>query len=241
MRAKRGLNGSALKWIAVLSMLVDHFAVVFYFGSARVGNPIFSAGQYYILRGVGRLAFPIFAFLLAEGYHHTRSVEKYLLRLLLFGFVSEVPFDLAFQNAWLDMSYQNVFFTLFLGLVAVRLWDLLTCGDPESCGALRVLAGLLCIVAAAAAAELGETDYGVWGVLVIVSISIFRETEWLRDLLSGCFLLGSYPLEVVGFADFILFHFYNGKRGRQRKYLFYIFYPAHLLMLVAICKAIYGS
>ena len=147
---KRGINGSTLKWIAALSMLVDHFAVVFRRGSILAGSPLLTSGQYYFLRGVGRLAFPIYAFLLAEGFFHTRSVEKYLLRLLLFGLISEIPFDLAFESAWLDMSYQNVFFTLFLGLLAVYLWDRLTCGDPASCGVTRVLGGLLCIAAAAA-------------------------------------------------------------------------------------------
>ena len=237
--SRRGISGSALKWVAVLSMLVDHFTIIFFHGSAMSGTPLISIGQYYLLRGIGRLAFPIYAFLLAEGFYHTHSVEKYLRRLLLFGLVSEIPFDLAFQGSWLDLSYQNVYFTLFLGLLAAWLWQRLTCGDPSSCGAPRVLGGLFCIAAAVAAAAYGQTDYGAWGVLVIVSMVLFRDMKWMRDLLSGCFLLGSSALEIFGFVDFALFRAYNGQRGRQSKYLFYVFYPAHLLLLTLLCRMIY--
>ena len=236
----RGLSGSALKWIALLTMLIDHFAAIFYQGSALAGRPLLSVGEYFFLRSVGRLAFPIYAFLLAEGFCHTRSVKKYLLRLLLFGLVSEIPFDLAFQRYWFDMSYQNVYFTLFLGLLAVWLWERLTRGDPARSGALRVLCGLFTIGGAAAAAELLQTDYGAWGVLVIASMALSREKEWLRDVLAGCFLMGSSPFEVAGLADFALLHFYNGRRGRQVKYVFYLFYPVHLLVLVVIRRAVFG-
>ena len=119
---KRGLSGSALKWIAVISMLVDHAAVVFFVASREVGRPLLSADLYIVLRCIGRLAFPLYAFLLAEGFFHTRSVEKYLLRLFLFGVMSEIPFDLAFRGVWLEGTYQNVYFTLALGLLAVWLW-----------------------------------------------------------------------------------------------------------------------
>ena len=239
--AKRGLNGSALKWIALLSMLIDHTAVALYYYSAVNGFPLFTQNAYYALRLVGRLAFPIFAFLLAEGYYHTRSVKKYLLRLFVFGLVSEVPFDLALRMSWIDWSYQNVYFTLFLGLLAICLWDRLTRGDPSGCGPGRILLGLLCIAVAAAAAELGRTDYGKWGVLIIVSMGLFRNTAWLRDLLAGGMLLASNLLEAAAFPDFILFRLYNGERGRQVKYLFYGFYPAHLALLALLCRVIFRS
>ena len=152
---KRGLTGGALKWIALLSMLIDHFAAVFYVGSFLAGAPLFSRGLYYVLRCIGRLAFPLYAFLLAEGFRHTRSVEKYLLRLLLFGLLSEIPFDLAFRRTWMHWDYQNVYFTLFLGLLAVWMWERATRGCPARCGAGRVMLGLLGIAAAAAAAGWG--------------------------------------------------------------------------------------
>ena len=237
---KTGLSGSVLKWVALVTMLIDHFAAVFYVGSVRARAPLFSYGIYIFLRCVGRLAFPIYCFLLVEGYRHTRSVKNYLLRLFLFGLVSEVPFDLAFRHAAWDLSYQNVYFTLFLGLLALALWDWATKHDPASCGPWRVALGLGLIAAVAVLAHVGETDYGEWGVLTIAAMYLFRKVEWQRDLFSGSALLIASPLEAVGFVDFALFHFYNGQRGRQPKYLFYVFYPVHLLLLVLACRLIYG-
>ena len=237
---KRGLSGSMLKWIALLSMLIDHTAVVFMYGSAAAGRQAFSSALYYALRCVGRLAFPIYAFLLAEGFYHTSSVKKYLLRLLLFGMFSEIPFDLAFNFTWIDWSYQNVYFTLFLGLLAVWLWECATGGEPAHCGAGRILLGLLGIAAATATAGLFKTDYGIWGVLVIVSFALFRNREWQRNVLAGCFLLGSSAFEAVGLVDFVFFHFYNGRRGRQAKSFFYVFYPAHLFLLWLLRRLVYA-
>ena len=164
---KRGLSGGTLKWIAVISMLVDHAAVVFYVASREAGQALLSRDLYFVLRSVGRLAFPLYAFLLTEGFFHTRSVKKYLFRLLLFGAVSEIPFDLAFRGVWLEGSYQNVYFTLTLGLLAVWLWMRATDGDARSCGVGRILLGLMGIAATALLAWLGKTDYGAWGVLTL--------------------------------------------------------------------------
>ncbi len=235
----KGFSGSILKWIAVATMLIDHFAAIFFTGSAYAGHLLFSWNVYVVLRAIGRLAFPLFAFLLAEGFRHTRSVEKYLSRLFLFGVLSEIPFDLAFSRTWMDWSYQNVYFTLFLGLLAVWLWQRFTRNDPGHCGTGRVLLGLLTIAGAAAAAEFGHTDYGMWGVLTVVSMVLFRESEWQRCLFSSCFLLGSSALEIFSLPSFALIHFYNGRRGRQTKYFFYLFYPLHLSLLVLLCQAFY--
>ena len=236
---KKGLSGSSLKWIAVFTMLIDHFTAVFYFKSYFAGRQLFSNDVYMILRGVGRLAFPIFAFLLVEGYFHTRDVKKYLLRLFLFGLVSEVPFDLALRLSFVDWGYQNVYFTLFLGLLAVWLWDLLTQRDVRRCGPVRLLLAIGAAAACAALARLCRTDYGLWGVLTAVSFAVFRDREWLRALAGGTCLLAVSKLEAAGFPDFLLFHFYNGQRGRQPKYFFYLFYPTHLLVLALLCRAVY--
>ncbi len=234
------LTGSALKWTALISMLIDHFTAVFYAGSRLARRPLMGYGTYLSLRIVGRVAFPIYCFLLVEGYCHTRNVKKYLLRLGLFGIVSEVPFDLAFNRSYVNWSYQNVYFTLFLGLIALWLWDLCTKKDPKTCGFWRVFLGLGAIAGCALIAHYGETDYGEWGVLVIAAMYLFRDSEWQRDLFSGCALVLSSPLEAFSCVDYILLHFYNGERGRQPKYLFYVFYPVHLLVLVLLCRAIYG-
>lgn len=237
---KKCLSGATLKWIAMISMLIDHFTAVFFEASVYKGPLVFSYKTYVILRGVGRLAFPIYCFLLVEGFLHTRSVKNYLLRLLAFGIVSEIPFDLALQSGVFDWSYQNVYFTLFLGLLAITLWERFTEGDWKSCGWGRVLLGLMFITAAAILAWAAKTDYGAWGVLVIVVLFLFRRNALARLAAAEGLLGAASTLELVSVVDFALFQLYNGSRGRQPKYLFYIFYPAHLLLLYLAAKAVYG-
>ncbi len=179
---KKGISGSTLKIIALFSMFIDHFTAVFEWGSMHTGTMLFSYEEYYFLRGVGRLAFPIYCFLLVEGYLHTRNVLKYMTRLFLFGLVSEVPFDLAFRHTFVNWSYQNVYFTLFLGLLAITLWDYFTQKDPRNCGVMRILLGLTVIALIALLGRIGHTDYGEWGVLTISALFLFRASEWQRDL-----------------------------------------------------------
>lgn len=112
------LSGTTLKWIAVISMLIDHTAEVLINHNAALTDPIW-AQIYVLMRGIGRIAFPIYAFLLVEGFLHTKDVKKYLARMLTFAVVSEIPFDLAVFHTPFYWGYQNVFFTLFLGLLAL--------------------------------------------------------------------------------------------------------------------------
>ena len=131
------INGSTLKLIALISMLTDHTAAVifpylmikyevytldFSMDYASMALSQGGAGWLYILyqimrRGIGRLAFPIYCFLLIEGFERTHSRAKYAFRLFLFALISEVPFDLAFHGYRVYLYYQNVFFTLLLGLL----------------------------------------------------------------------------------------------------------------------------
>ena len=238
---RKGISGGTLKWIALLSMLVDHFTEIFYVGGWYFGRQIiFPRPLYYFLRGVGRLAFPIYCFLLVEGFLHTHNVKRYLTRLFLFGLVSEFPFDLAFRRSPVDWSYQNVYFTLFLGLLALVLWRLIVEKEGRTKLWVRLCAGLAVLGAIALLAKFCHTDYGAWGVLTIAALYFFRASEWQRDLFSGCALLGASSFEVFGLLDFFLFHWYDGRRGRQPKYLFYVFYPAHLLILALACRAVFG-
>ena len=123
-----GIYASFLKTLALLSMIIDHL------GAAVLGTML-SYGivpseqreklylVYRICRSIGRLAFPIFCFLLVEGFVHTRSKERYALRLLIFAFISDVPYDLAFSHEVFDWTECNVFFTLFFGLMAIWCMD----------------------------------------------------------------------------------------------------------------------
>ena len=118
---EHGLSGSTLKYIAIITMLIDHFGAAFFivFTSFYAGTASFAQADilYQVMRGIGRTAFPIFCFVLVEGLYHTHDVKRYLLRLFVFALVSEVPFDLAFSDQILEFGAQNVFFTLLIGML----------------------------------------------------------------------------------------------------------------------------
>ena len=110
---QQGISGYWLKVIAVISMLIDHTSAVILEQIPGLENPAF------LMRIIGRLAFPIYCFLLVEGFYHTRRRAKYAGRLFLFALISEVPFDLAFSRRMWDFSSNNVFFTLLFGLLVI--------------------------------------------------------------------------------------------------------------------------
>ncbi len=241
----RGVSGAVLKWFAIITMLMDHFGAAFLEGmfsarGYRWGTGIFSYNFCIAMRIIGRLAFPVFCFLLIEGLVHTRSRWKYLLRLAVFALLSDVPFDRAFFQSWFTLKHQNVFFTLMLGLAACAAWDWLTQGNDPACPPVRGLAAILVAAAAVLGAEWIHSDYGALGVVLILVMYLLREKPYARDLLGIgvlclMFLMGhSHWIEVFGALSFPLFHLYNGQRGRQPKYFFYVFYPAHLLLLYGL-------
>lgn len=237
-----GLSGSALKWIAIVTMLLDHigacviaeymmnssgFAAYQGYAGLSYEQKMFWYNAYYVLRYIGRLAFPIFCFLLVEGFSHTRDVKKYALRLGLFCLISEIPFDLAFRGALFNWNYQNVFFTLLLGLLGI--WGM---EYFKKKGTWPL--GVLCMAAAAVAAELLHTDYGAFGVIVIALLYLFHQNRWLQ-VASGVIAILIYGgMEMWGSLAFLPILLYDGSRGKQPKYFFYIFYPAHLLILTAV-------
>ena len=116
--SKWGLSASVLKWIAVVTMLIDHFAAAVYWQLDGKEYEI-----YRILRYIGRIAFPIYCFLLVEGFFYTHNVKKYIGRCLVFALLSEIPFNMAiFGKVWYPQG-QNVYFTLTLGLCALVVLD----------------------------------------------------------------------------------------------------------------------
>lgn len=228
---KRGISGSTIKIIAIVSMLIDHIGAVVvyrYIGyTIRQGNiaPNEIYELYHLLRNIGRWGFPIFCFLLVEGFLHTRSVVKYALRLGLFALVSEIPFNLAFSGRVFDPSYQNVFFTLFIGLLVMSCFR--TVERTNLHIALKALFFLLSLIAGYYIAVFLCTDYNGIGVCCILVIYFFRNNKSLQ-LLAGSL---AFMWEVPAPMAFIPIAFYNGKRGLKMKYFFYVFYPVHLLVL----------
>ena len=250
---RSSISASVLKNIAYLSMLIDHyFAVVFYKQinwMAAQGNQIFGANIIYrVGRSVGKSAFILFAFMAAEGFIHTRSRTKYLLRLFLFALLSEISFDLAISGSMASFAKQNVYFTLFLGVLALCLMEYAK-GHPV----LQALSVLACGISAL----LLHTDYAIMGVFLVVTFYLCRK-DFVLQFVVGSFVIyfgiilvdvyqnwdHGYSLmqymtfglrELYGLAAFLPIYFYNGKKGRQLPRLcYYMFYPVHLFILYRI-------
>ncbi|MCD7724746.1 MAG: conjugal transfer protein TraX [Clostridiales bacterium] len=252
------LSGAVLKTIACISMLIDHFSAIVLWAyvrqSAEAGNPNIQLKNLYNGgRAIGRIAFVLFAYLLVEGFRYTRSRGRFLLRLGIFALLSEIPYDLAFEGKWLEGSSQNVFFTLFLGLLALTLWEW---GGRRGSVWRQYGAVALC----ALAAYYLRTDYQYIGVLLIFVLYLTHDVglPWQMTASGVVLLLGtwsanclrygeSYSLsylfqfslrEMYGMAAFVPIAFYDGSRGKQLpKWFWYGFYPIHLLLLYGISRA----
>ena len=231
----KGISQEALKLIACLTMLVDHIAAAMamdYDLYMRMGPQL-----YLVLRGIGRVAFPIYCFLMAEGAHHTRSPGRYALRLLVGAVLSEIPFDLALFGG-ISWMHQSVMVTLLLGFGA--LWLMKKCGNLF----LKILASLPFIFLG----DLLMTDYGSFGVLLIAMLGFFRDLPMgkLMQCVSICLVCALIPsftirlgifeisLELIGCLSVFPILLYFGHKQTQNKivqWAFYLFYPVHLLIL----------
>lgn len=209
------LSGSTIKLIAILSMFVDHLGA-----SGVVSILSDNIWVYEICRLIGRIAFPLFCFLLVEGFVHTGNRKAYLGRLFLFALLSEIPFDLAFYNRWFYIESQNVFFTLFLGLLTLHCIDAAVQANHKARVWIPMVLGGI-------AAWGLRTDYSYFGVWLIVVFYWFRGIPWRRNVVAGCSCLW----EPAAILALIPIQLYNGRRGINLKYLFYWFYPVHLLCL----------
>lgn len=217
---KFGISAAVLKWIAVVTMVIDHFAASVYW---QMGQG-YHYEIYYVMRKIGRIAFPIYCFLLVEGFFHTRNAAKYLRNCFLFALISEIPFNMAIFGEVFYRYGQNVYFTLCIGLCALIVLDRYRARH----GTGYMLLKLVVIVAAAFAGEVLDVDYHWKGVLFIVMFYYIRNMqEWVRNTAVIC----AFASEITAPLAVIPIHFYNGERGRQLKYLFYAVYPVHLSVL----------
>ena len=201
------MTGFQLKLLAMLAMTADHIGAVFF-------------PEIPLLRWIGRLAMPVLCFFIGEGLRHTRSPRRYLLRLTGFALLSELPFDLAFYGG-IEWGHQNVYFTLALGLLA--LWAIQS----------RGMEGWLLALTAALAAELLGCDYGMYGVLLVLLLDRFHRARSEQLAAAALLNLAFFGLQTqtLSLIALPLLWLYNGKRGRDDRRLFYLYYPAHLCVL----------
>ena len=242
MEKYRFINGSVLKWIGVFTMFIDHVGAVVVWKIVNLTQNPTWLDIYWIFRYIGRIAFPIFCFTLVEGFVHTRDRKKYVGRMCLFALLSEIPFNLAIDGKWFSLEENSVMLTFVLGLLILSLlhWLLEPIKgkgvNPSSF--FRALLALAAIGIMMKLANLLNVDYGDVGILSIVLFYLIRDKRFLAALFGcGALLISDIRelrfnfMELPAFLAILPILFYNGTRGRQNKYFFYLFYPAHLFLL----------
>lgn len=225
------MSSFVLKIIAVCTMLIDHS-----------GYLIFDKFSYF--NYIGRLAFPIFAFQISEGYIHTKNLKRYFLRLVIFSFVSQVPYML-FRSAYFSGFSFNIFFTLILGLVCIVIYDELINSKFNAPTALKMFISFILIALISFIAQCYHFEYGAFGVFTIFIFYLFKDTKFIMNL-SFIFAVLAYFIKNIVVSNFdyryillcictilplIFINLYNGKKGKNIKYVLYIFYPVHLFVL----------
>ncbi len=208
-----------LKITALLTMLIDHIGCVFLMDR---GDVIYKA-----FRAVGRISFPIICFMLVEGFIHTHSRKKYMINLLIFSIISEIPYDLAFGHKLIDVSEQNVMWTLLLGVIMMCFIEKFE---------YSFTAKMTVVLITGFVAVLLKTDYSIWGIL---SIAIFYMQRYDRKnaLLLTCFLMFAQgKMQSFGVLAIPFIMAYDGTKNdvKMPKYFFYAFYPVHILALWGI-------
>lgn len=218
------MSSYVLKLIAIITMFIDHIGYVIFDG--------FSFFNY-----IGRVAFPIFAFQISEGYIHTKNIKKYFLRLFIFALISQIPFMLFHKIISNDFAL-NIFFTLLLGLASIYIYD----------KSKHKFFGIVISIIIGIIAEFIHCDYGFYGISIILLFYVFKNNSLLSSILFIIAVTINYLIPIIkyGFYDIYLYLYiftlipiifialYNGKKGKNTKYLLYLFYPIHLLLIYGI-------
>ena len=216
---RKPLNRIILKLIACISMLADHICAVLF------PNAAFSP---YIREFIGRIAFPIFAYLIVEGALHTRSRRRYLISVLILAAASEPFFDMAMSGVWLEFESQNTVFTLLIGLVMIMIMDRFGTNYSVQIFIIAIFGTAVWFL---------KVDYSFWGILPIGAYYLMRTMPaYLAAAVAVTPLTVGYNTFGVYLALIPLF-FYDKSRGTMPpalKYSFYAFYPLHLGVLAAV-------
>ncbi len=222
MKSGLQLDGNTLKIIAVISMFIDHMGYILF-------------PQVEIFRIIGRLAFPIFAFMISEGCMHTRNKQRYLLTMFTLAVLCQIVYYL-FDKSF-DMCILITFSLSILMIYALQ--------NFKSAGTLRVVSGCMFLFAVVCVYLLNQwfvIDYGFWGCMAPVAASIFADNkaDKYKRVLPFCVVLVILVITLGGNQVYSLFAIpllllYSGERGKWKmKYFFYVFYPVHLAVLQGI-------
>lgn len=236
------ITSMTLHFFAMVCMLLDHLWLIV-------------PGNAEWMNCVGRLAFPIFAFLTVEGFFHTKNLKKYMGRMLLFAVISELPFNLLVEGTWIYPFHQNVLWTFLIGLCLMWMNEKARATRKKW---LVILTGAGTILLGIILGAFTMVDYGYIGVLTVLVFYFFRGTEWWHYAGQMLFLvylnkqLGGmyYEMSFLG----VTFYFqqqslatlalvpiwlYQGKQGPYNKTLqlvYYAFYPVHMLLIGLLAK-----
>lgn len=216
-------SGAQLKYLAFISMLIDHV-------NNAIVTPMLDGGGFLLYLSnifsiLGRIAFPIFIFFIVEGFFKTSNRKKYLITLLIFGVISEVPFDMFTSKTFFDPHWNNMMFTLALCLITIWIIDSIK-NKLDNKVLWYVISIIIVILFGFLAMQL-SLDYDYHAIVVAYLFYIFYD----KPILGAGLGYLSIIKELYSFLGFGMTLTYNGKRGRQYKWLNYFFYPVHILIL----------
>lgn len=218
------MSAFVIKMIACFTMILDHI---------KYAIP---ATNNFATMYLGRISFPLFAFLVVEGYIHTSNLNKYCKRLLIFALISQIPFML-FRSLVGEYLMLNIMFTMLLGIASIMAYDKI-----EN----KILSLVICLILIILGSVV-NVDYGWFGVAVILILYIFRENNIQKSIAYTLLVLLYFYTLGLNFNNIIVLKLimaclipiipiclYNGKQGKKIKYFFYWFYPIHMLVLYGL-------
>ncbi len=229
------MSSFILKIFAIISMFFDHCGYVLF----KAVSPF---------NYIGRIAFPIFAFQITEGYIHTSNFKKYCIRLFVFALISQIPYSLFLSQFSNNFYVLNIFFTLLFGLICIYVYDIINksniFSNIKTGNSLRKCLGICLATTIGILGNIANVDYGFWGIAVIFIFHLFKNDKiaMVISFITACII--KYGIEIIkcGFninyiflcvftmLSIVFILLYNKKQGKKAKYLFYAFYPAHLLI-----------
>ena len=227
IQKKFQINGAVLKYIAFISMFIDHFNKAIITPYLNYQQPLVAISTIFDI--IGRTAFPIFAFMVVEGFYKTKSRFKYLRNLLIFAIISEIPYDMFQSKVFINNRSQNIMWALALGLLTLIIVDKLK-GKIKNKYTWLILS-ILVVGVNAIIATLLSFDYDYYSIIIIFILYLFYDKRLVGSLISYLVIIK----EVYAILGFAVINFYNGEKGRQNKLFNYLFYPVHLLIL-GICR-----